>query len=63
MDSGQYQTTKSILQGIITELFEEVPNDLHPLMQEHAHFHDLVSDLEHPNPFSPVAAQNSLSQL
>lgn len=43
MDNIRYTSPALILQGVIAELFEEVPEDLHGLMKEHTHFRDLVS--------------------
>lgn len=43
MDNTRYTSPALILQGVIAELFEEVPEDLHGLMKEHTHFRDLVS--------------------
>ena len=43
MDNTRYTSPALIMQGVITELFEEVPGDLHGLMKEHTHFRDLVS--------------------
>ena len=43
MDNTRYTSPALIMQGVITELFEEVPGDLHGLMKEHTHFQDLVS--------------------
>ena len=38
MDPEHYKTADSIRNGIIAELFEEVPDDLHELMQESRSF-------------------------
>jgi len=43
MDSKRYKTADSIRTGIIAELFEEVPNELHEVMQELGSFYDTVS--------------------
>ena len=43
LDPEQYKTPDSIRNGIIAELFEEVPGDLHELLQESSSFRDLVS--------------------
>jgi hypothetical protein len=43
MDPNRYKSPATILQGVTIELFEEVPEDLHPNMREHGHFRDTVS--------------------
>jgi hypothetical protein len=43
MDPERYKTTDSIRNGIIAELFEEVPSELHEVMQELGSFRDTVS--------------------
>ena len=43
MDPNRYKSPATILQGVTIELFEEVPEDLHPNMHEHGHFQDMVS--------------------
>lgn len=43
MDHHRYSTPENTLRGVTAELFEEIPKDLHPMMQEHTHFRDLVS--------------------
>ena len=43
LDSERYKTPDSIRNGIIAELFEEVLEDLHKLLQESGSFRDLVS--------------------
>jgi len=43
MDPERYRTADSIRNGIIAELFEEVPDDLHEPMQESGSFRDMAS--------------------
>jgi len=52
MDNTRYTSQALILQGVIAELFEEVPEDLHGLMKEHTHFRDLVSGRKPRHPSS-----------
>lgn len=42
-DPGRYKEPKSILNGIIAELFEEVPKEFHALVTETSFFRDTVS--------------------
>lgn len=43
MDPDRYKDPATVLQGVISELFEAVPEDLHSSMREHSHFRDVVS--------------------
>jgi hypothetical protein len=45
MDPERYKTPDSILSGVVAELFEGVPENLHEMMQESGSFRDLVSIL------------------
>ena len=53
MNPERYTSDSFIKKGVIAELFEEVPKDLHVKMQESGAFRDAVSySLHHFNPFT-----------
>jgi len=44
-DKSRYKTPTGILDGIIAELYDQIPENLHKLMEDHSYFRDTVSNL------------------
>lgn len=41
--SQRYENAENSLKGVVAELHEEVPGDLHGMMESHSRFRDIVS--------------------